>query len=218
MAIGGHRISFDVPYDYENRLVYCVAFLRNPILRLESAFYYRKRLGMPDIALKCKTIDDYVSALEDNRESHEWMRNMQHQYLTIPKERLTALSDKMRILLLPTEKFNRSLFLLNRVIPEIKDVSYIHHNRNNQNKRRISDDLAERIRALSWKDEELYSFCCSSFEKHWETLDLSKDFQSFESRLRVACKLRKWLLKPSSNITQKISNAINSLPTLMKGA
>lgn len=128
-AIGGHRISFDVPYGSNEFDVRCIAFIRNPAERLYSEYRYLKKLGTSQAVISSKSFLDFVTrvARDDNL---SWYSNTQSKYQTLDPRFFNELVETNRLLLFPVDRFNDSLLVLKRLINGLRNISYVSSNVN----------------------------------------------------------------------------------------
>ena len=128
-----HMLSGDLPYDVSGTEVIGIAFVRNPVNRFVSSYNSARGDNYQGGIAKDTNFDDfYVKALVDV--VNPMWRNGQTFVLggSGTETGLVRISERVRngqIVLLPTERFDESCILLERLFPnDFKDCSYTRYN------------------------------------------------------------------------------------------
>lgn len=206
-AIGGHRISFDVPYDSSDFDVRCIAFIRNPAERLYSEYQYIKKLGIKNLINKCKTFMDFINEI-DGSDQHSWYSNTQFKYQTLDPKVFNVLVETGKLLLFPVDRFDDSLFVLRRLFCGLRNISYVSSNVNNSYSldTRKLQDFSEISPHLIEKDLELYSVANKTLDRLLITF---MPGQAERIKFKLACKLKRPINLVSAALVAA-SNRINS--------
>jgi hypothetical protein len=126
-------LNGDLPYDDANKEVVGIAFVRNPINRFISSYNFQRGASYRGGFARENDFDDfYTKALIDTADPM-W-RNGQTYVLggSGTESGLAVISERIkkgRLVLLPTERFDESCLLLERLYPDdFKDCSYVARN------------------------------------------------------------------------------------------
>jgi len=206
-AIGGHRVSFDVPYDSGFFDVYCIAYIRKPDERLYSEYHYLRKIGFTDKIYGCHTFKDFINEV-DSHDRNGWYSNTQSNYQTLDPKVFDVLVESNKLLLFPVDRFDESLFVLRRLFSGLRNISFVSSNVNKSFslETRKSDDLSIIPSYLIEKDLELYSTSNKTLDR---LLSMYIPGQVERLKFKMACKL-KLPMNFASSALVSLSNQIDS--------
>ena len=165
-CIAGHRVSCDLPYDNNKYDVRSICFVRDPVDRFVSEFYYLKKIGRDSKIGGAKTIEEFVDMVCVNPSRFSWALDPQAACTMLDFEQVDLLLRQRKLMVLPSEKFNDAMLLLNHIYPtSFKDVSYMSRNVNSKRPRALDPVLAEKIRSMNPKDTNLWGAAISFVEE-----------------------------------------------------
>ena len=128
-----HMLSGDLPYERDNEDVVGIAFVREPVSRFISSYNFQKGDAYLGGHAKTHAFEDFVrKALVDVDDP--WWRNGQTFTLGGSRDeagwsRIVQRVAKGQLILLPTERFDESCVLLERLFPDdFKDCRYTRMN------------------------------------------------------------------------------------------
>ncbi len=129
-AIGGHRVSFDVPYDLSFLDVYCIAYIRKTDERLYSEYNFLRKISLTEQINDCPTFIEFINIV-DSHDRNGWYSNTQFNYQTLNPNVFDALVESNKLLLFPVDGFDESIFVLRRLFSGIRNISIVSSNINN---------------------------------------------------------------------------------------
>lgn len=211
-VIGGHRVSFNVPYDRTDYDVRCVAFVRDPVDRLVSEFFYVRKVNPNGKIAKCGSLEAFVEHLETNPGEARWYFNTQWHCACLEMDTILSRMEAGKLFVLPTENFDRSLLILRKALPMLRDVSYVARNRNQARPRTIPEDLKQRILRMNEQDSALYEASLKQYNRLLSELGSPEELASMEKRFQRACNIRKHIINPIQIGLRALSNRVKSIP------
>ena len=134
-----HMLSGDLPYEVKDAKVIGIAFIRNPVNRFVSSYNFANADTYRGGFAKNTDFEDFLIKALVEAANPLW-RNGQTFVLagSGTEDGLSIISERIKnrqLLLLPTERFDESCIILERLFPEdFKDCSYTKHNVSRQRK------------------------------------------------------------------------------------
>jgi hypothetical protein len=189
-------LSGDLPYDMKNKEVFGIAFVRDPINRFISSYNMHRGETYRGGIAKDNDFDEFCTKALVNTDNPMW-RNGQtfilggsgsDAGLAIVSERIS----KGQLLLLPTERFDESCVLLERLFPsDFKDCSYSRYNVSKQNTP-ISEHQRATVAQYMESDFELIALAHEYLDSSMKRLfaDMN-DRQQYIDGFRKRCELEK---------------------------
>jgi hypothetical protein len=168
-----HEISLDLPYedfDSELKQIKGIAFVRNPVDRVFSWYFYRRnkdtsRFYEHEISERYKSLDEHILDLTRS-ENIEGITQSQIYHLSGGKDKLkdflyaiNSLVKTGKIFLFPLDRFNESILVLEHIFPrDFKDYSYTLKNISIKDLK-VSEEQKSRIASIlgNCLDQQLYS-------------------------------------------------------------
>jgi hypothetical protein len=166
-CLTGHKLSIDLPYDCARYSLKASTFVRDPIDRFVSHYFFHR--NHTDWVPEAKKMDlsSYIDwALRDG---HQRMYiNGQTRFLTgaTSKESLEKLKSLINrgFLLLPLSRFDEVLLILSKLFPH--SFAHIQNEPRNVSTKdqRVTDDQKERIRNFCKIDTQLCQLAEDNFD------------------------------------------------------
>jgi hypothetical protein len=208
-----HMLSGELPYDMDNTEVIGISFLRNPVNRFVSSYSFQRGDNYRGGIAKNYDFDSfYKSALMAT--DHPMWRNGQTYILGGSRtesgiEKISARLSKNQLILLPTEKFDESCILLEKLFPDnFKDCSYVAYNVS-QKKTTITDRQYKDIAGFMDLDFRLHKMANDYLE-----LALRRFFPDPDSRRHQLEDFRNRCI--SKRRRQRVTNILNTLGKRIK--
>jgi len=157
-CLAGHKLSVDLPYDCSRYRLQVSTFVRDPVDRFVSHYFFHRHHTDGVAEAKELELDSYIEwALRDG---HQQMYiNGQTRFLTgaASSGSLEALKSLLKrgFLLLPLSRYNEALLILSELFPD-SFVQVEGETRNVSTRdQKVTDDQRERIRDFCKIDSEL---------------------------------------------------------------
>lgn len=211
VGIGGHRVSLGLP-DVEDVDLKAISFVRDPIERIRSEFFYVRQLpgevGQNHVIRSL----DYPSYLEyflTHSEALEKIGSYQTRRLfgnmAYSEEYLTEVVLQKKLLLFPLKRFDDACVYLEKVFPDyFKDASFVKKNVNSCQDNARYTELEETLRSKLMKDNALYSLANRQFETNL-IAEFSEDtLMRVRRTFRRRCWMRKYTYHPLQYFTSKL--------------
>ncbi|MDA9764137.1 MAG: sulfotransferase family 2 domain-containing protein [Opitutales bacterium] len=210
-AASSHRFTADLPYDLQNLNIVGISFLRNPVDRFISNYYYVKKLPIKNEITNSNSLEEFVASIEANPNTYK-DQNLQSKTLKLSYDSLAEKLQTGQLHLFPVDKYDHSLILLQKRYPlDFRDVSYKRRNVNKSKPDTTPEDLRARIANLENIDLKLYEL-----SKEYLDTSLKNDFQEGEietyfKRNRRNCKIRSLFLDFCVTFSEKVHIGIRSI-------
>lgn len=218
LGIGGHRISLDLP-DIEGITTQAISFVRDPLSRLRSEFFYIQKLpgeiGQKKV-MRNMNYPDYLNYYLTHPKQLEKLGGYQtdHLFGNIPysDDYLAKVLKTNKLLLFPLERFDDACLYLEKVFPNyFRDASFVERNVNMYEENKQYEELEQALRAQLAKDNALYSLAVRQLDTNmadqFDADELLKAKKSFRRR----CYKRKYAYHPLQRLTSKLDRATAKL-------
>lgn len=189
-CMSDHKLSLDLPYDFPQASVHAFAFVREPVDRYVSRYFFHRQA---DIHCAAKTAADLRAFVEYELEQGHVEPHVRSQVNFLNQGRcdhdLTIIHQALetgRAFLFPVERFDEAAVCLETLFPAtFRDLSYV---RVNQAER--TQDVAPETLALLQQylaaDQPLYQLACHELESYirqcfphaWDFEVALRDFQA----------------------------------------
>ena len=182
-AYASHRISADLPYDRPDAHLVALAFVRDPVDRFLSHYFFARTSPSAYSPLAQRvTLPEYIR-LAEKGEIHGPAETVHTTYATsqtafLAGERgpagvakLAPLVAADRLLLLPTERFDDACLLLEALFPEdFTDCSYPGRMNVSRQDQDVTPDDRDAIRDLVADDYEVLQLAREAFDQRFRAL------------------------------------------------
>lgn len=209
-AASSHRFTADLPYELDNLNIIGIAFIRNPVERFISSYYYKKKIPVYGEDRKSESLEDFVAWIEKEDESciH---KNYQSRNLSISVEALKEQLSAGKLHLFPLDRYDEALIALKNLYPEdFKDVSYSRRNVNADKPETTSDSLRARIAEVETEDQIRYELANhhlnSVLEQTFEEGVLIEQLR----RHKRKCKTRSMFIDPLVFLSEKVHQQLGA--------
>ncbi len=219
LAIGGHRICLDLPFDELKSVdLKAICFVREPLARLRSEFFYIKQL--PGNVGQNKLIrqleyPQYLEYLLQNPTACKKISHYQIQHLfgklPIDFDLLTDLIDSHQLLLFPLEQFSQACLYLEKALPNhFINASYVKRNINQKITDNKYQDLETKLRSQLIPDNRLYTLAEHQFKTLIDQTFSPSELKQAQSNFARGCQLHKYFYEPAQRLTYKLYRLASS--------
>ena len=203
-CLAGHSVSADLPYDHIDYNVIGITFLRDPIDRLLSEYFYLRKLGFKNIMNQDWV--GFIHHIADNGPTDSFW-NSQAKSLQISPKNITSRIEEEKLIVIPQHKYDEGLLLLKHLFPkEFSDISYVSQNINPGRGKggECPDWFKDKCLAV---DYEIYNIACSNFDRQIENCIGSK-MDVLRIKHQNSCNQRKVLKQPIKSLFSKINSIL----------
>ncbi len=210
-AASSHRFTADLPYELENLHTVGISFLRDPVGRFISNYYYVKKLPIENRITTSPSLEDFVAYLEANPNVHP-DQNLQSKTLKLPYETLAERLKQGQLHMFPVDRYDHSLMVLQKLYPnEFRDVSYKSRNVNKAKPDTTPDILRKRIEHLEIEDLKLYRLANDYLDQSIEDHFQGDELEAYLKRHRRNCIIRSLFLDFFVTFTKKVHLGFRSI-------
>lgn len=204
-ALGGHRLSLDMPFASQSVDVRAIAFVREPLSRLVSEYYYHRGLGFStsDEDLKQDTFDKFLVALAAKTDSP--FHNAQWKFLNKTWNEIEQLITTKKLLLFTTENFERACICLETLFPdEFVDNSFTKKNVNRSKPfLRLKDAKFSNAAKVLGVGQELYLRAQAAEQALFDEIGSVAEWYRLKKDFRRRCFMRRVLIDPLGDFIDK---------------
>ena len=142
-----HKLSLDLPYHHENADVYAISFVRDPVERFVSRYFFHRHHEEVECIAQRMSFRDFANAELVQQYVHP-QTNSQIYFLNGGQsfDDLTIINQAIetgRAFLFPIERFDEACICLEKLFPEFfSDLSYVRTNVSKKDEK-ISDEDRE---------------------------------------------------------------------------
>lgn len=196
-AYSSHKITLDLPYDDPHVRIVAAAFVRDPVDRFLSQYFYLKHHPKGwDAAAQRFDLPAYIDHIEQRPDLQRLRQASQLQHLTgergsVGLERLESYLPQRHLHLIPVSQFDAGCVFLERMYPALmKDCSYAAtSNRSIMDEVPSEDDRARIERLIDAADHQLLAIANRRFQESLESHGLDSatmqtTLQDFKARCR----------------------------------
>ena len=132
-----HKLSLDLPFDSQHADVHALCFVRDPVERFVSRFFFHRNFEEVNCIAQQMTFREFANAELVEKFVHP-QTNSQIYFLNggIDNQRLDAIQSAIateRTCLFPIERFDESCICLEKLYPQtFTDLSYVRVNTSNR--------------------------------------------------------------------------------------
>ncbi len=195
-CMSDHKLSLDLPYDCPEALLHALAFVREPVDRYVSRYFFHRHAEIECAARSATDFRDFVDyeLVQGNVEPH-----VRSQLCFLNQGRsdwdLSVVQQALangRVYLFPIERFDEAAVCLEALFPDtFRDLSCVRVNQAERSQTVAPEDL-ELVRQHVAQDLPLYELACSELDRWIESCFAARDY--FEMALRdfqARCAVRK---------------------------
>ena len=207
-----HKLSLNLPFDSEHANVHALCFVRNPVDRFVSRFFFHRNFEEVNCVAQKLSFREFANAELVEGYAHP-QTNSQIQFLnggvgTSNLQPIQSAIDTGKTVLAPIERFDETCVCLEALYPEdFKDLSYVRVNTSNRNDAIEDEDrtfVAEKLAS----DQPLIELAASELERWIDRAFPSRDaFSSTLQQFQDRCGRRyhnfRPPLKPGETLSEK---------------
>ncbi len=144
-CMSDHKLSLDLPFDFEEANVQALAFVRDPVDRYVSRYFYHRKAEI-DCAAKTTEFREFIDyELVQGHVEPQVMSQLHFLTLGRAKDDLTFIQEKLttdQICLYPVERFDEAAVCLEqRFADTFRDLSYVPVNQARRDRQVAEEDL-----------------------------------------------------------------------------
>lgn len=172
-CMSDHKLSLDLPYDFSEAVVHAYAFVRDPVDRYISRYFYHRNA---EIECAAKTANDFREFINYELVEGHVEPHVRSQLCFLNQGRafddLSVVEQALatnRAFLFPVERFDDAAVCLETMFPQsFRDLSYV---RVNQAERTypVDDETLVLLRDRLAADGPLYALACQELERCIQT-------------------------------------------------
>lgn len=170
-CIASHMLSLDLPFDSGRFDFRAFAFVRHPVERALSLYFYSFRLEKENPGyIPPGKIEDFFAPILQNKSDGRFF-NGQTKFLAgnrgalPPEAELRKLIQEKRLLLIPTERFDEGCMLLESRFPgHFRNASYGKTGNRSDRNQAVPESLRNELEAANREDRALYELACETFQ------------------------------------------------------
>jgi len=168
-CISDHKLSLDLPYDFPQASIHALAFVREPVDRYVSRYFFHRHA---DIHCAAKTAADLRAFVEQELVQGHVEPHVRSQVRLLNQGRsdhdLTVIHQAIetgRAFLFPVENFDEAAVCLETLFPiTFRDLSYVRVNQAERTHDVDPETLALMHQHLA-ADQPLYQLACQELER-----------------------------------------------------
>lgn len=177
-ALASHLISLDLPWRSEKFSIFAVAFVRDPIDRAISLFYYLQKIATERGGLIEGDINSFFRRiLKSDCEQRgpycdaQWHFLQGTKQVTWSFEQLQRLVESGKLIIAPMERFNDACVVMEKVHGDLlSDMAYPEKQNTSPRSGGCSEDVLELLNSKNQKDSQLYGWVQEQFHRQFEHL------------------------------------------------
>lgn len=213
-CLTGHKLSLNLPYDEDEYAILSSTFIRNPVDRLVSHYFFHRNHTdfVPETKKMC--LHDYIEWALKNQKLEMYL-NGQVKFLTGDStvkglNKISKLVASGKLFILPLSKFDQSLTYLNKRFPKTFRSQLYTRTNVSQKDQTINPETLKMIDELCELDNVLYNesklFLKNELLKYICNSTLENNMQNEKQINQVKCenKLRKKIVKMFRNFADNL--------------
>jgi hypothetical protein len=169
-CIASHMFSLDLPETAAGRPVQALAFVRHPLERVSSLYFYDLQLARENGVELARDPRAYFEQLVREKRQKRFF-NGQTRHLLRGVEQADPLAwlrgqcTRGQVLLLPVEHFSKALLLLEKLYPrDFPNTAFTGKLKTTARPQEIPDELLQEMEAANAEDMALYHLATESFD------------------------------------------------------
>ena len=206
-----HKLSLDLPFDSEHANVHALCFVREPVDRFVSRFFFHRNFEEVNCVAQKMSFREFAETELTEKYAHP-QTNSQVNFLNggagdEALGKIEAAIQTGKTILAPIEKFDETCVCLEKLYPDdFKDLSYVRVNTSNRNdtieevdRQFVAEQLVADQPLIELADRELNSTIARAFESH-------DDFLSTLQQFRERCERRFHNFRPPLEPGESLSD------------
>jgi hypothetical protein len=177
LGVSSHLLSLDLPWDSENFMICAVAFVREPIDRAQSLFFYQQKTSNnKGISGQVNSESFFQSILDKDSEAGYPFMNAQWNFLQGKRSSwqydfLLTHIQSGRLVIAPMERFDDACILLEKIHPELlPDMAYPCRQNTTARTSVLPLEIQEALAEQNSRDFELYEWTQAVFDRQFENV------------------------------------------------
>lgn len=213
-GIGGHRVPADVPYDFPGRDVRCVCFVRDPMARLRSQYFFTRGLPARPATLPA-TYRALLEQILEAPDSYKMGADAQARWIRLADQEVERRVRTEALFLFPVERFAEACAALELALPSVfRDASFsVRNTRPNPTTPAPEEEALEgevRRRCMV-RDARLYAAAHECLDRHIASHRAADAFGKQLRSLHRRCAIRRagvdsalWFVVRASRALQRV--------------
>lgn len=168
-CMSDHKLSLDLPYDFSEAAVHAYAFVREPVDRYISRYFYHRSA---DIECAAKTAADLRQFIDYELVQGHVEPHVRSQLCFLNQGRsfadMSVVQQALatnRAFLFPVERFDEAAVCLETMFPEtFRDLSYVRVNQAERTQD-LDQETTELLREQLADDLPVYELACQELER-----------------------------------------------------
>lgn len=192
-CMSDHKLSLDLPYDYPDAKIQALAFVRDPVDRYVSRYFYHRKAEI-DCAAKLTDFREFIEyELVQGNVEPQVMSQLHFLSLGRSISDMTFIQQTLatdQVVLYPVERFDEAAVCLEQKFPEtFADLSYVMVNQAKRDRQVAAEDL-ELVREKVAGDVPLHDLSHQQLDHDIQTLfgndiDFQFALRDFQARCAV---------------------------------
>ena len=155
-----HKLSLDLPFDHEHSNVYAISYVRDPVERFVSRYFFHRHFEEVNCIAQRMTFMDFARS-ELEQQLADPQTNSQIYFLNGGKSKtdMTVIEQALatkQAYLFPIERFDESCVCLEKLYPEaFPDLSYVSVNVSKKDQT-VTDEELEFVRSFLESDQPVF--------------------------------------------------------------
>ena len=217
-GLASHRLTLDQPFHLRDVKYRCICFVRDPIERIISEYFYLRKPGVVDAlgwAKNARSAEEYLQRILEEPDRYVLGVDGQFRFITwntsLGLDDIRSLISEEKLFLFPMERFDDAcLFLETAYASLFRDTSYARVNTNSAKSTvSLSEDQTTRLRVAIMKDRALYDMASQNIEEKIAHVFPDKNhFACAKRGLVRRCRQRERFVKPIQTICERVNNWI----------
>lgn len=177
-AIASHLISLDLPWDSNQHSIYAIAFVRDPIDRAVSLFYYLQKLAADRGGEVRNNPNEFFNhIMNSDTDEKKLYSNAQYNFLGRFVENVVSLNqllqhvDSGHLVIAPMERFDDACLVLEKIHPDyLSDMSYPGKQNIAQRGCALSESTLKLLRKNNELDIKIYEWTQTVFDRQFQNV------------------------------------------------
>jgi hypothetical protein len=177
-AIASHLISLDLPWFSQRHSIYAISFVRDPVDRAISLFYYLQKLAAQRGGSVCDNAEEFFNRiLQSDSEEKKPYSNAQGIFLGKFAHNACSLNqlqqhvDSGQLVIAPMDRFDDACLVLEKIHPDyLSDMAYPGKQNTAQRGCPLSGPTLEALRKCNDQDIKIYEWTQAAFDRQFKNV------------------------------------------------